>query len=151
MKKILLLILGILTVYSLTGCSKPFVFPTESDFSLVANVSKTNPMIGEEIEVAAEFQNLSDSSYKTTSGNDLIDVKVFDLIENPEKLSIDTGPVQSSEMKAKQEIKKSHTVKFDKAGMYEIQVVADFQISNNKTDEQKNFRLKVEPIIIEVK
>lgn len=64
---------------------------------------------------------------------------------------IKIGPGRTTDLKAKERITKSHNLKLEKAGKYEIVVDADFLISNPKTNEQKTYIIKTEPIVIEVK
>lgn len=147
MNKLKLLLIGILSILALVGCNQPFAFPAESDFTLVSNVSNRSPNVGEEFEINAVLQNSLDSNYKIAHGPDVIGIYVVELNQPV----IKTGPGRTTDLKAREKITKSHKLKLEKAGMYEIVVDADFSISDPKTNEQKTYLIKTEPIVIEVK
>lgn len=151
MKKIKLLLIGIISVLAFVGCNKPFAFPTESDFTLVSNVSNNTPKVGEEFEVNAIIQNSLESNYKIVHLPSVIGIYVVDLSEPERIIAKVSGPAITTNLKAKQKITKSHKLKLEKAGNYEIVVDADFLITNRKTNEQKTYLIKTEPIIIGVK
>lgn len=150
MNKLKLLIIGVLPLLVLVGCNKTFDFPTESDFTLMSNVSNHKPKLGEEFEVNAVLQNSATSNYKIMHGPELIGIYVVDLGQ-PESPIIKTGPGRTTDLKAKKNITRSHKLKFEQAGKYEIVINADFSISNQKTNEQKTYHIMAEPIVIEVK
>jgi hypothetical protein len=52
-----LLLIGISSLFVLAGCNKTFVYPAESDFRLMSDVSNHNPKPGEEFEVNADLRN----------------------------------------------------------------------------------------------
>lgn len=144
-----LLLIGISSLFVLAGCNKTFVYPAESDFRLMSDVSNHNPKPGEEFEVNAVLRNSVTSNYKLSHGSELIGIHVFDQSQT-ERTIIKTGPGKSTDLIAKKEIIRNHKLKLEKAGKYEIHVEADFLIPNQKTNEQKKYLVKAEPIVIEV-
>ena len=134
------------------GCSESFVFPSEKDFSLTASVSKTTLRIGEDLMVEGVFKNLTDSTYKLSSGasfsdSGLIHINMYNLDEEE---MIMVGSEVLRDVKGNEEVFETSKIKMDKVGKYKVVVSSNFDITNSKNSEKRSYNIRADKIIIEV-
>lgn len=120
--QIVLILLFICILYSFSGCTKSFTFPSGDSFSLTTNISKTTVSVGEEVNVEGIFKNLTNSTYTLNSSasfsdSGLIHINVYNI--NEEEM-IMVGVTRIVELKANAEIIENNKFKLDKPGEYNL-------------------------------
>lgn len=156
MNKLKLLLICFLCVLTLNGCSKPIIFPDESDFSVSINITNKTVISGEEVEALITFQNLTDDKYQLDWYGWLTNIIITDLEGKPidELGLVKTLVPQVTKIKGNEKIQEVIKRKIDKPGKYKIQGVVDFTMKGNKEEKESKklkFFIKSEPVIVEVK
>jgi len=143
----------IITILFVSGCGKTFVFPREDDFSLKATVNNESLTVGDELIVNATFQNLTNNNYElsssaTFSKTGLIHINIYEL---DEREMVMVGAIRFVNVTGKQEIIDQQNFEMNKKGRYKVVVISNFDITNPKTKEKKEYRIKTDTILIDVK
>jgi hypothetical protein len=143
MKKIIIFLLILIVTAS---CSKLYI-PVDDDFKLSYIVSNQTPKIGDEIEVSATLENLSNSDFNFDG--DSLHITIVN-IDDPNSLDAFAGTGLLMNFKAHQ--KHSETRKFliEKPGKYSISAISRFVIKNTAKIPASTFELKTDPTIFEV-
>ena len=133
--------------------NQTFNYPNKEELSLVAEVSKTELTVGEEIEVIGIFRNMSYIDYRfinsfaSFSNSGLIAINIVK-IDQPELFFV--GASRGGVIKAKSEVGEKQKFKLEEKGKYKVLVAANFDIKNPRTNEYKSYNYKTDPIVIEV-
>ena len=143
----------ILTILFASGCGNTFFFPSEDDFSLEATVNNESLSVGDELIVNAKFKNLTNNKYElnssaTFSKSGLIHINLYEL---EEKEMVMVGAIRFVNIKEKQEVTDQRKFELNKKGKFKVVVFSSFDITDSKTNEKKEYIIKTNTMLIDVR
>jgi hypothetical protein len=141
MKKVILLLLILIVT---TSCQKLYI-PIDDDFKLSYIVSNQTPNIGDEIEVTATLENLSNSDFNFDG--DSLHISFVNLDDS---LDAYAGTGLLMNFKSHQKHSETRKILIEKPGKYSISATSQFVIKNTSKIPDSTFKLKTDPTLIEV-
>jgi hypothetical protein len=149
-QKVKKLISLILILFIFTSCTKSTLYtPSNDDFKLSYSLSNQAPSIGDEIQVTAILENLTNNDFYIDGDNPVSHITIVNL-DDPNSMDVIVGTGLSMVFKSHQKLTEIKKLKIEKLGKYSISATSRFVVRRTTNILETTFELKTEPTIFDI-